>query len=378
MRVLFVTHTVVMAGANSSMLILMKELREKYAVDTAVLMPNVHYAYKGRNLYKVCKDEQIECYSYRFYWFKNQRNWKRYLEFVSNLLWYPRILWKMRGKQFDIIHSNGSVISLGALISRVKRTPHVWHLREFGDLDFNLHPLIGSRYEKWIYSKADSYIAISETIRRYFSNKIDSNKIKVIYNGVAPAKRIASHNNSKIQICMVGLVCEGKNQMEALRAIDNLVNIHRITNFHLSFIGLEVQPYAKSLRSYIKDHVLESYVTFNGEKNDVGLLLQGMDVGLMLSKNEAFGRVTVEYMMHGLAVIASHSGANREIIADNETGYIYQLGDAEALALCMEKLIDNHDKLLSLAEKGKNRALELFTPERYAEAVNEVYRSLAE
>ena len=34
----------------------------------------------------------------------------------------------------------------------------------------------------------------------------------------------------------------------------------------------------------------------------------------MLSKNEAFGRVTVEYMLQNLLVIATNTGANSELV----------------------------------------------------------------
>lgn len=376
MRVLFVTHTVVMAGANSSMLILIKELKEKYGIEPVVLMPKIHSSYAKRNLYNSCQELNIECYSHRFYWFKNQRNWKRYLELISNLLCYPRILWKMRGKRFDLIHSNGSVISIGALLSIVKHAPHIWHLREFGDLDFGLHSLLGVSYEKWVYSRGDAYIAISDIIRQHFSSKILPEKIQVVYNGIASSNHVAKHNNKTMQICMVGMLYEGKNQMEALKAIDILVNTYNTTNFHLYFIGLEVHPYVDELSSFVEAHNLEHYVTFMGERSDVGQQLCNMDMGLMLSRNEAFGRVTIEYMMHGLAVIASHSGANQEIIIDGESGFIYQLGDVDTLAQKIKSLIDNSDKLLQFASKGRNRALELFTSERNTKAVNKIYRSL--
>ena len=85
-------------------------------------------------------------------------------------------------------------------------------------------------------------------------------------------------------------------------------------------------------------------------------ILQRSDVGLMLSTNEAFGRVTVEYMMQNLAVIASDTGANPEIITNGETGLLYELGDVESLADKMKSLIEDHTLLGALAEKGKQHA----------------------
>ena len=89
----------------------------------------------------------------------------------------------------------------------------------------------------------------------------------------------------------------------------------------------------------------------------------------MLSKNEAFGRVTVEYMMHGLAVIASNAGANEEIISNNEDGLIYHLGDSEELAICMKRLIDDQSFMIELSEKGRQKALNRFTSDKNTKAV---------
>ena len=377
-RVLYVTHTVVMAGANNSMLRLMQELRENYGVEPEVLIPQVDSAYSKINLYKACKEQQIKCYSYRFYWFKGKRNWKAYLKCLSNVLWYPRILWKMRSKQYDIIHSNSSVISLGAFICRVKHTPHVWHLREYGLLGLNYTSLLGRCYEKWVYQHGDLFIAISNSLKAYYSDIIPLKKIRMIYNGVLPPedRYIASHQNNTVQFCMVGVLVNQKRQIDSLKAANILVNKWNVTGFHLSFIGLEEATYAHKLHEYIDENGLSDYVSFMGEHSNISALLCHMDVGLMLSSFEAFGRVTVEYMMHGMAVIASDSGANPEIVENSVSGIIYPLGDIEELARQMRVLINDRTKILEYADKGKRRALKMFTSLKNTEQIYQIYQTI--
>ncbi len=378
MRVLFVTHTVTMAGANSSMLRLMQELRDNYQVEPVALMPHVHPNYAKRNLLKACHEQHIECYSYRFYWFKQQRNWKTILKCFSNLLWYPRILWKMRGKKYDIIHSNGSVISLGALISRAKRIPHVWHLREYGLLGLGLKPLLGNWYEKWVYQYADTFIAISKSLGKYYSGVIPEEKIRLIYNGVLPPhpQFLSCHNNMTVCFCMLGLLSAQKNQMDALKAADILVNRWGMTDFHIYFIGLEEHEYSREMQNFIIEKRLSDYVTIMGESNDVSRVLCSMDIGLMLSSYEAFGRVTVEYMMHNLAVIASDSGANCEIVEDGRSGLVYPLGDVEQLAWLMRFLATDKAKMVEMAVTGKERAMNMFTSFKNTEQIYQTYLSL--
>ena len=86
-----------------------------------------------------------------------------------------------------------------------------------------------------------------------------------------------------------------------------------------------------------------------------------MDVGLMLSRNEAFGRVTVEYMMQNLAVIASDTGANPEIIKNGLTGLLYHYGDAVHLAEQMLYYVENVDKMKEVAKEGMSHVHKCFT-----------------
>ena len=101
-----------------------------------------------------------------------------------------------------------------------------------------------------------------------------------------------------------------------------------------------------------------------------------MDVGLMLSKSEAFGRVTVEYMFNNLAVIASDTGANPELVNDRKTGYLYKLGDIASLADKMEQLINNRDLLMEMASNGYHYAIQTFPSEKNTTAVYELYQKV--
>lgn len=378
LHVLFITHTVAMAGANSSLLRLVLELRDGYQVEPVVLLPHVPSYYAKRNMLKSCHDHGIECYSMRFYWFKGQPSLRNVIACISNALWYSMIFWKMHNKHFDIIHSNGSVISIGAYLGRMMKIPHIWHLREYGDMGLCLKSLLGKSYEKWIYGSCENFIAISDSLKRFYSNIISESKIRMIYNGVLPPNKqnLSKHNNDIVQFCMVGVLSPQKNQMDSLKAADILVNKWGVNNFHLSFLGIEDAKYSQNMRSFIQEKNLVAYASFLGERGDVSTCLSHMDVGLMLSEFEAFGRVTVEYMMHNLAVIASDSGANKEVVEEGETGFVYQLGDYMDLARLMRIMIDDRKKMLEFSCKGNKRALSRFTSRQNTDLIYQTYLSV--
>lgn len=375
-KVLFITHADGMGGANHSMLQLMVELRDVYGVEVVLLAPKPRKSIKW-TVQEECKRLKIKCISCSYGWFKGT-GYKFIIKYILNIIYYPIILYKLRNIHFDIVHSNGSVIDIGAVISRIRHIKHVWHLREFGGLDFSLNSFGGKYYEKFVYTGGDCFIAISQKIKDYFSSVIPCEKIHTIYNGIKipPGQCNSLHTNAKIQFCVVGNIAEGKNQIEALKAIKILVHKFNCHNFHLTFIGYEFHEYKSVLLKHIEQFGLNEYVTFKGECKNVSEMLKTMDVGLMLSKNEAFGRVTVEYMMHGLAVIASNAGANEEIISNNEDGLIYHLGDSEELAICMKRLIDDQSFMIELSEKGRQKALNRFTSDKNTKAVYDLYLSL--
>lgn len=367
-----------MQGANLALLELALDLKKNYDVQPVVLMPRIHQNYANHNLMLACQENGIECHSFPFYRFQSSTRWVQYVRCFSNLLWFPLVYWKFRKRSFDIIHSNGSVLSLGAFLSRIKKCPHVWHLREAGALHYGTKSLLGKRYEKWVYRYGDIFIAISQALKSYYTSLIPADKIRLIYDGVRipDSCPVAKHGNAIFQLCMVGLVTPPKNQLDALKALSILVNEWHLTQVHLTVIGFQEPGYYETLRSFVHDEGLDDYVSFLGERNDVGDLLMGMDAGLMLSKFEAFGRVTVEYMMHGLAVIASDTGANPELVEDGTTGLLCRLGDVRELASHMRTLMTDRELLLHFSEKGREQAMARFSIEQNVQQVYETYESL--
>lgn len=101
-----------------------------------------------------------------------------------------------------------------------------------------------------------------------------------------------------------------------------------------------------------------------------------MDVELVCSKSEAFGRVTIEAMMSMNPVIASNTGANTELIKEDYNGLLYNYGNYVDLANKIEVLIQNPDLLEKYGKNGYKFALENFTAEINAKNIEMVYKEL--
>lgn len=378
MTVLFITHGIGLAGANRSMLQLILELRANYNVHPIVLLPpceeilpnTLQFKLRGYNIPFIEEDIPF---------FKTPDHGRRAMWWhVKYLLKHALFYRKLQNLKIDIIHSNSSVIDLGAYISHQLKVKHVWHFREFGDKDYNLTPILGKRYERFIYRQADAYIAISKVIADHFKDYVDSNKLHTIYNGISFNEKypLSSHRNETLAFLCAGIIDPPKNQKEIALAVNELVNTRGVRNFVVRIIGLRGEPYTSEIEKYVNEHSLTQYIYVLEEADGIDEIASQSDVGIMCSNCEAFGRVTVEYMLYNLAVIANDEGANTEIIIDGDSGMIYPHNDYVALADRMQELINNKQTLCKLAEAGRKRAKKMFLSKYNTEAIYKLYDTL--
>ena len=376
--VLFIAHTNDMSGSSHSLFQLMMELRKDYGIKPLLLVQKSFLRRSDYSLKNICEQHNIDCYSFYFFWFKYRQGFLGLLKCLSNLLWYPYIFLKLHKIEIDIIHSNSSVIDLGVWLSRIKKKPHVWHFREFGYLDFRLKSVLGNSYERYLYSIGGTFICISDAVKRCYQSKIIMDSIRLIYNGIAvpPDSQLTCHSSKTINLCMVGRISQAKNQLLALQGINYAIKYFNINYIHLYFIGFEEPDYVDQLKKYISENKINDYVTFVGESRDVPNLLSKMDIGLMLSRKEAFGRVTVEYMMHNLAVIAVDTGANPEIISNNVDGFLVKAGDYKAIAEKIRLLSVDKNLLGIMSNRGREKAQKQFSSKINTEKIHNLYMEL--
>lgn len=377
MRVLFISHTNSLDGANRSLLQLVKELRDNHNVTPIVVCLRDRQSHVLTDVYA---KEGIECIPVPLVKFKlvgNKSLVAKVLLAASFLLRNLYLFYALRGVKFDLVHSNSSVIDMGAYLALWRRVPHVWHLREFGYEDFRMQSVFGKRYERWIYKKCEVAIAISKAIEQKLK-PLFGTRIRLIYNGILPKDESlsASHTNPVTTFCITGRLEPNKNQMEVLKAC-LLLKHESKCHFRLLVVGAGGNTaYTEELKKYVADNGLQDEVMFMGYRTDVPEILSQCNVGLTASTNEAFGRITVEYMMQNLAVIASDTGANPEIIRDGDTGMLYPSGDARQLADKMLALLQNRNLLMRIAANGKQRALECFSSVKNSDSIFNLYKTL--
>lgn len=282
----------------------------------------------------------------------------------------------------DIIHTNSARNDIGCYISKKYNIPHIIHLREFGQEDFDC-VLLKHNYYDFLTRYSKRFIAISNAVRSSWIQKgIDERKIDVIYNGVAYEDiSVSSQNEMKDSLelhCIIaGGICEAKGQMECVEAIHLLPDSIR-RNVFLDIVGWGDSEYITSIKGKIYEYQLEDRVHFLGVQQSIHPFLRNYQIGLMCSRSEGFGRVTAEYMFAGLGIIASNAGANPEIIHDGVNGLLYNLASVEDLSKKIQKFYLDRDFMVKCGVQAMADAKSKYTIEKNVSGIIECYNKIME
>ena len=104
-------------------------------------------------------------------------------------------------------------------------------------------------------------------------------------------------------------------------------------------------------------------------------MLRAIDVvSLLVPGSDGGCRALLEAAACGLPAVTTGRGAMREIVAHDETGLVVS-EDADALAGAWRDLLEDPARRARLGHAARRRAEALFSPGRYAEEVEGLYRS---
>lgn len=151
------------------------------------------------------------------------------------------------------------------------------------------------------------------------------------------------------------------------------------------FNKIEVHIYGKGylekkLKELSKNLGLETKIKFLGfiKNTDVLKAINGMDIFVVPSLEESFGVAAVEAMACEVPVIVSDADGLKEIVVDNETGFIVPKKDYKAIAEKIKELILNKDIRKKIGKNGRKRVLKLYDWNNNVNHMIEVYQKVLE
>ena len=343
MNILFITHEQMINGASNSMIDIIDKFSDR--CNFTIVTP-----FNNGPFVDEMKKRNVEIYYAPFYrWvdFKNdeykikRKQFKKSYDKINQIL-VEKLYNLIKDKNIDIIHTNTSVVDFGYRLSKIMNIPHVWHIREFGEKDFNMYPLCSYReYYKKIADN-NNLICISKEVMKKFVDKVPSSSLNLIYNGVSKKnlnsnKKYNLDKNQKIICLQSGMISKTKGQDITIKAIEKLVN--EGYDIELLIAG---NGDVKNLGINIEN---KQWLKILGQVDNLPEIRKNVDIEIVSSKLEAFGRVTVEAMMGGIVVVGSNSGGTKELIKNKETGLLFECGNYIDLSEKVKYLYNNRDEL---------------------------------
>lgn len=356
-NILFIAHERKMGGANHSLVELVKGLQDLgNNVSVAVL-------YRGCPIDKKLREMGIQTFPCFFGWWQQPKDWPYVLKLLFRLLhWFQkisviRLSRYIKKNCIDIIHSNSSVIDIGARVAAETGCKHVWHFREYGEADYRLEYMYGKDTSmSFAYKNSDIIIFISSALYESYRRFLDDKKSRIIYDGIVSDKtdklesgiyaRKEKESKGTFTFLVTGNISPGKNQALVVEAVSVLINQMGIDShrFQVYFAGAttslaESKKYLKKIQSCIGQCGLNN-LFFLGYVEDMDCLRSKVDAEIIPSQSEAYGRVTLEAMLYHNLVIASDSGSNPELIGKDEHGLLFGNNDAHDLAMKMLRAME--------------------------------------
>lgn len=377
MKILFFSHYAGMGGANNELIWLCQELKKR---DNEILValpahgefekalkqggiPYKIYPYKRW----ICIDGQKKRFSNQIY---------KFLYCIQNWAVAFFIKAMIGNNRYDIIHTNDSLIPIGAYVSKITKIPHVWHLRELLEEDYKRTIIYSDKYvQKW-YSSSAYMVAISHTVADKYRHRIIRNNLLQIYDGIPMPKDIPDINKipkgNEFTLLYTGGTSIEKG-FEDIISIANILKNEYKMRFQILVAGdcSDKEKYNAEVLKY----GIRNEIVYLGFINNLDAVRMKSDIFLMPSIKEAFGLVTVEAMVSGLIVVGKASGGTNEIIQDGINGYLYEPGDFHTACAKIIYALKHPDITQKLCIQAQRDAINKYSIARVADDMMDMYKS---
>lgn len=271
----------------------------------------------------------------------------------------------------EIVHTNIGPDHIGFNVAKKLRIPHVWHIREYQDLYFNMHPLFSkSGFIRKLQSKGNYPIAITNGISKHYSMIENS---RVISDGVMKANKFRFDPRKEKYFLFVGRIEEEKGVGVLINAYIEFCKTY--PDFDLFLAGDVLSDYRLELNKIINEAKILEKVHFLGFRSDVYDLMEKATALIVPSRFEGFGFITVEAMFNGCLVIGNDSGGTREILKEENLGILYLSQDE--LVKSMKTIVSNGiESYFPLIKKAQQYAVSLYSKEKSAEEIYDFYQEI--
>lgn len=131
--------------------------------------------------------------------------------------------------------------------------------------------------------------------------------------------------------------------------------------------------YANQLKKLAREKRLTNEVVFLGFRSDVPEIIASLDIFVLASLTEPFGKVVVEAMAMKKPVVATRVGGVPEIIEHGKSGILIPPGDAMTLAEAITKVAKDENRARKIGVVGRRTVIRKFNLGNFLQRFERVF-----
>lgn len=390
MKILFYNHTGTVSGAERVMSMILDRL-DRVRFQPLVVCPDESPMMEMTQKLKV-RTRGLQPLEARFTWRLDLV--VRYLISFASVIRSARRI--VIDEAPDVIHANS--IRAGLVMAAATLgldMPVIWHAHDI----LPLHPLSTAVRFFAMISSRNRILSVSQAVAGRFRgiilrplrrrvpilvihNAVDLERFKPNANSRKEIRSALGLNDTQPVVGIVGQLTARKGQLELIEAFAqvNSEASRELKDAVLLIAGKALfnrdEEYTAQLQRTVESLGIADRVRFLGPRDDIPMLMQGLDVLVVNSHEEPFALTVLEGLSSGTAVLATSVGGTPEMIRHGENGWLVKAGDQKALAKAMLTLFGDQSLRRQLGREGRRVAIARFSTNRFLKEVEELYCDL--
>lgn len=288
---------------------------------------------------------------------------------ISNLI---KIYLFCRKNHIDIIHSHHRYTTfLGNIIAKICNVKLV-------HTEHNIFP-----DKQNLNFRGNNIVCVSKSVKyNLLKYNIPENNMNVIYNGIniddyvlcskKNLKKELNINDNTFCFGFIGRLEEQKGLFYLLEAFKELVN----KEYTCKLVIIGDGSLRNSIIEYVRNNKIEEHVYLTGYRSDIKNIIQSLDVYVLPSIYEGFPMINMEIMVNRKIIIATDVGGNREIITDNENGYIVEPKNPQKILEKMIYVLSEKEQLIIQENNAYKTIVKNFSLFNMCQEYEKYYMSL--
>jgi glycosyltransferase involved in cell wall biosynthesis len=307
----------------------------------------------------------------------------------SDLTIIKRIKELIIKENYDLIHCHGARANfIGMFLKKKVNKTFVTTIHSDYRLDFK-----DVWYKQLLYMPLNSislrfmdrYIAVSNSFKDLMIERgFKEEKISTVYNGIDITsnvevmkrnvflKKYGIENDNKIVVGMAA-------RLDSVKNPDMFINMAYLAlqkNDNIRFIIAGDGYEKEALQERINLLRIGDNVKLLGFVNDKYSFFNSIDINILTSNSESFPYVIMEGALMKKPVISTDVGGLRDLIKNDETGYLVPVADEEKMSELVLKLAEDEKLRIKIGKALNKKVLEKYTVEKMCETHINIYNSI--